>query len=192
MLKCICVCGRIDKVEPVEAVKDSSPFSMVKVESLWKDSRKVSFHVGRAMPAIVLMRKAVISRRYHDLAKELSSSGRLDESTNNALSGWPGGFAGTGTLKIMLEKVEEHLIDYNLVDETTCFNWEKLYAQYPQACRLNWGGKCTEPVVAVGVRDNVNLSVMKNGCGLVDKWMKLVSVRCCFLQHVPWRDDFFV
>jgi len=168
MLKCICVCGRIDKVEPVEAVKDSSPFSMGKVKSLWKDSRKVNFNVGRAMPAIVLMRKAVISRRYHDLAKELSSSGRLDESTKV-------------TLKDMLKKVEVHFIDYNLADETACFNWEKLYAQYPQACRLNWGEKCAEPVVTVGVRDCVNLSVMKNGYGLVDKWMKLVSVRCCFL-----------
>ena len=177
MLKCFCVCGRIDKVEPVSAVEDVSSGSMRKLKHFWKDSSKVSFHVGRATPAIVMMRKATMSRRYHDLAKEIRLSGRLDDSTNNALSEWPGCFAGTATLKGMLSKVEAQLVNYTLVDETACCNWEKLYALYPQACRLNWGGVITEPVVPVGVRDNVNMSVMKNGYGLVDKWMELVSVR---------------
>ena len=172
------MCGRVDKVEAVAAVKDSSSFNVTKLESLWNDASKVSFHVGRATPAIVMMRKATMSRRYHDLANEIRLSGRLDDSTNNALSGWPGCFAGTATLKGMLSKVEAQLVNYTLVDETACCNWEKLYALYPQACRLNWGGVITEPVVPVGVRDNVNMSVMKNGYGLVDKWMELVSVRC--------------
>ena len=171
------MCGRVDKVEPVAAVKDSSSFNVTKLESLWNDASKVSFHVGRATPAIVMMRKAVMSRRYHDLAKELILSGRLDDSTNNALSGFRRCFSGAETLKEVLEKIEAYLVNYTLVDETACCNWEKLYAVYPQACRLNWGGKITEPVVAVGVRDNVNMSVMKNGYGLVDKWMELVSVR---------------
>jgi hypothetical protein len=178
MLKCFCVRGRVNKVEPVAAVKDSSSFAVTKLKRLWSDSSKVSFHVERATPAIVMMRKAVMSRRCHDLAKALVLSGRLDDSTNNALSGWPCCFSGTETLKEVLEKLEAHLANYTLVDETARCNWEKLHAVHPQACRLNWGGKITEPVVAVGVRDNVNMSVMKNGCGLVDKWMELVSVRC--------------
>jgi hypothetical protein len=131
----------------------------VLISNLWNDSQKVYYKAGRGVPAIVLMRNARISMRYHTVTSRIKSGElKLDDEQESEL----------GRVKENLSQVSS-----NIIDQSVCKSWEQMYKHYSQACRLNWGGDGVEAVISVGVRDNANMSIFEHGFLLVDIWMKL-------------------
>lgn len=157
------LCGRKEEVAALSSedwlmtdAVDSQNLQAAVME-LWDKAKTVQPFRTRCMPAVVMMRNAHISQRCQYLRKRLEQEGQCSDETNS-----------------MLKKMEEQLPG-TLSDVATCNNWERLHREYAQACRLNWGAEKAEPVIAVGVRDAANMSVMMAGFKLVDVWMQKVK-----------------